>query len=370
MIRRGSGCSAARRCGCPASTTPGSAPNSCSTGSWPRRARGATAWAVSATSSGCGRTSRDPRDDPRPEPTAGLVARLGPDPVHHGRGLGQGRQDGVHPAVSGGPGVPHRGADQLVPGLPDLAQRPRGHPDAGDRARSGRSATTSSTRPGEPDPERGRSPSRRPGPRRSSATSAVAVHPDDPRYAELVGRTRPHPVRRSRGPGHRRPGGPARFGTGAVKITPAHDPDDNATGKRHDLPAITRSSTRTRGSMSAGGPYAGLDRYEARRRILADLEARGDLVEAKPHEMIIGRCQRSNDVVEPLLKTQWFIRTKPLAEPALDATRVGPDADPARAVRQGLGALADRDPRLERQPPAVVGSPDPGLVLPGRPHHA
>ena len=74
---------------------------------------------------------------------------------------------------------------------------------------------------------------------------------------------------------------------------------------------------------AVGGDYAGLDRYEARARIVADLEARGDLESAKPHEMIIGRCQRSNDVIEPRLKTQWFIRTKPLAEQALDATRSG-----------------------------------------------
>jgi valyl-tRNA synthetase len=151
---------------------------------------------------------------------------------------------------------------------------------------------------------------------------AVAVHPDDPRYADLVGRTvlipfvdRPVPIIAD-------PVVQRDFGTGAVKITPAHDPDDYATGLRHGLPAITVLDDDARVN-EAGGPYAGLERYEARRRIVADLEARGDLVEAKPHEMIIGRCQRSNDVIEPRLKTQWFIRTKPLAEPALAATRSG-----------------------------------------------
>jgi valyl-tRNA synthetase len=151
---------------------------------------------------------------------------------------------------------------------------------------------------------------------------AVAVHPEDPRYRDLVGRTvlipfvgRPVPViedavvQRD-------------FGTGAVKITPAHDADDNATGQRHGLPAINILDDDARLNVAAG-PYAGLDRYEARKRILIDLEAMGDLEATKAHEMIIGRCQRSNDAIEPRLKTQWFIRTKPLAEQALAATRSG-----------------------------------------------
>ncbi len=151
---------------------------------------------------------------------------------------------------------------------------------------------------------------------------AVAVHPDDPRYADLVGRTvvipfvdRPVPIVAD-------PIVERDFGTGAVKITPAHDADDHATGARHGLPSIDIMEDDGRLNAVAG-PYAGLDRYEARKRILADLEAAGDLEGAKPHEMLIGRCQRSNDVIEPRLKTQWFIRTKPLAEQALAATRSG-----------------------------------------------
>jgi valyl-tRNA synthetase len=151
---------------------------------------------------------------------------------------------------------------------------------------------------------------------------AVAVHPDDPRYRDVVGRTalipfvdRPVPVVAD-------PVVEREFGTGAVKITPAHDSDDYATGRRHDLPMITVLDDAAR-MNAAAGPYAGLDRYEARRRILADLETRGDLVATAPHEMIIGRCQRSDDVIEPLLKTQWFIRTAPLAARALAATRSG-----------------------------------------------
>jgi valyl-tRNA synthetase len=150
--------------------------------------------------------------------------------------------------------------------------------------------------------------------------TAVAVHPDDRRYRELVGQTVRIPFVERDVPIVADSVVDPAFGTGAVKITPAHDHDDYATGQRHDLPFV--DVMRDDGHISeAGGPYAGLDRYAARQRILADLEHAGDLVASRPHEMIIGRCQRSHDVVEPRLKTQWFIRTGPLAEAALQATR-------------------------------------------------
>jgi valyl-tRNA synthetase len=152
--------------------------------------------------------------------------------------------------------------------------------------------------------------------------TAVAVHPEDARYTTVVGRRARIPfverdvqiiadevVDRA-------------FGTGAVKITPAHDADDRETGLRHDLPAPTILADDAT-IANTGTPYDGLDRYEARRRIVADLEARGDLVDERSHEMIVGRCQRSHDVLEPRLKTQWFIRAAPLAARALDATRSG-----------------------------------------------
>jgi valyl-tRNA synthetase len=152
--------------------------------------------------------------------------------------------------------------------------------------------------------------------------TAVAVHPDDERYRQLVGRTalipfvdRPVPiiadeiVQRD-------------FGTGAVKITPAHDRDDHQTGLRHGLPVIDIMDDHAR-LNEAAGPYAGLDRFEARERIVADLDARGDLVEVRPHEMTLGRCDRSGDVVEPRIKTQWFINVKPMAERAMAAVREG-----------------------------------------------
>jgi valyl-tRNA synthetase len=150
--------------------------------------------------------------------------------------------------------------------------------------------------------------------------TAVAVHPDDPRYAALVGRRARIPFVERDVPIIADAVVDRAFGTGAVKITPAHDTDDYATGTRHGLAFIDVMDD-TGHISAAGGHYAGLERYEARQRILADLEAAGDLAASTPHEMIIGRCQRSHDVVEPRLKTQWFVRTKPLAEAALQATR-------------------------------------------------
>ena len=150
--------------------------------------------------------------------------------------------------------------------------------------------------------------------------TGVAVHPEDPRYRHLVGRRARIPFVDRLVPVIADPVVDPAFGTGAVKITPAHDHDDYATGQRHGLPFV--DVMLDDGHIAeAGAPYAGLERYAARQRILADLEAAGDLVGSAAHEMAIGRCQRSHDVVEPRLKTQWFIRTGPLAEAALHASR-------------------------------------------------
>jgi len=152
--------------------------------------------------------------------------------------------------------------------------------------------------------------------------TAVAVHPDDERYVGLVGRRVRIPFVERDVPIVADAAVDRAFGTGAVKITPAHDQNDYDLAKRHGLPMITVLDDAA-AVNEAGDGYAGFDRYEARRRIVADLETRGDLVASTPHEMLIGRCQRSNDVIEPRLKTQWFVRTKPLAEAALAATRGG-----------------------------------------------
>jgi valyl-tRNA synthetase len=152
--------------------------------------------------------------------------------------------------------------------------------------------------------------------------TAVAVHPDDPRYRAIVGRRARIPFVERDVPVIADEAVDPAFGTGAVKITPAHDQADYDTGRRHGLPMITVLDDGARVNDQGAG-YAGLDRYEARTAILRDLEAAGDLVESRPHEMLIGRCQRSNDVIEPLPRVQWFIRVGPLAEVALAATRSG-----------------------------------------------
>ena len=152
--------------------------------------------------------------------------------------------------------------------------------------------------------------------------TAVAVHPDDDRYRALVGRRvlipfvdRPVPIVAD-------PVVEPGFGTGAVKITPAHDHDDYATGRRHGLPMVTVLDDEAR--IAPGfGPFGGLTREVARRDIVAALEQHGDLAGLVAHEMVVGRCQRSDDIIEPRLKTQWFIRTAPLAAAALEATRIG-----------------------------------------------
>jgi valyl-tRNA synthetase len=152
--------------------------------------------------------------------------------------------------------------------------------------------------------------------------TAVAVHPDDPRYAAIVGRRVRIPFVERDVPVIADPVVDPAFGTGAVKITPGHDHDDHETGVRHGLamPTILDDAARV---AHTGTAYDGLDRYEARTRLLEDLDARGDLEGEKSHEMVIGRCQRSHDVVEPRLKTQWFVKTGPLAAAALEATRSG-----------------------------------------------
>ena len=141
--------------------------------------------------------------------------------------------------------------------------------------------------------------------------------------------------------------------------------------RRAPRPADDRRAGRRRPHHEPGGQYAGLDRYEARQRIVADLEAaRATSVASTPHEMLIGRCQRSDDVVEPRLKTQWFVRDGAAGRGgrsrprATGRTRILPER-----FEKVWEHWLDRDPRLEREPPALVGPPDPGLVLPGRARH-
>ncbi len=155
---------------------------------------------------------------------------------------------------------------------------------------------------------------------------AIAVHPDDRRYAHLIGRTAWLPPLLDRAiPILADDAVDPAFGTGAVKVTPAHDPIDYEIGVRHSLPmpSVIGIDARMRGDEVAVGRYAGLDRFEARARIVEDLARMGLLVAADRHRHSIARSERSGDVIEPLLSLQWFVKAAPLAARALDAYRSG-----------------------------------------------
>src|SRR6204780_4082477 len=152
--------------------------------------------------------------------------------------------------------------------------------------------------------------------------TAVAVNPDDARYFDLHGRTVELPLMDRRLPVILDELADPTFGTGAVKVPPAHDPNDFEAGKRHHLPRIKVIDENGRMTAEAG-PYAGLDRFEARRRVVADLERLGFLEKIEPYDLGVGKCDRCGTVVEPLLSTQWFVRTKPLAEKAIAVVESG-----------------------------------------------
>jgi valyl-tRNA synthetase len=151
---------------------------------------------------------------------------------------------------------------------------------------------------------------------------AVAVHPEDERYAHLHGKMLRLPLTGREIPIVTDTWVSPEFGTGAVKVTPAHDPNDFALGQRQGLPSISVMDERAH-MNAAAGTYAGLDRYPARQRILADLEMQGLLAGVREHVNSIGKCDRCKTVVEPLLSTQWFIRIQPLADPAIEAVEKG-----------------------------------------------
>ena len=153
--------------------------------------------------------------------------------------------------------------------------------------------------------------------------TAVAVHPDDARYRHLVGKTATLPLVGRELPivadGYVDPA----FGTGCVKITPAHDFNDNQVAARHDLPLVNIFTARAAVNDNAPEAYRGLDRFEARRRIVADLEELGLLDGVEPHRLTVPRGDRSEAVIEPWLTDQWFVKIAPLAEPAVAAVENG-----------------------------------------------
>jgi valyl-tRNA synthetase len=152
--------------------------------------------------------------------------------------------------------------------------------------------------------------------------TAVAIHPKDPRYRELHGRTVTLPLVGREIPIILDELADPEFGTGVVKVTPAHDPNDFEAGRRHNLPKVKVIDEN--GVMTAeAGAYSGLDRFAARKRVVEELEKLGALAKIEDYPLSLGKCDRCKTAVEPLISTQWFVQTKPLAEKAIQAVESG-----------------------------------------------
>ena len=152
--------------------------------------------------------------------------------------------------------------------------------------------------------------------------TAVAVNPEDERYKDLIGKMLKLPLTDREIPVIADEYVDKEFGTGCVKITPAHDPNDFEVGKRHNLEEINiMNDDATINSL--GGKYAGMDRYEARKAMVADLEAQGLLVKVVPHSHSVGTHDRCGTTVEPMIKPQWFVRMDKMAKAAIDALKPG-----------------------------------------------
>jgi valyl-tRNA synthetase len=152
--------------------------------------------------------------------------------------------------------------------------------------------------------------------------TAVAVNAKDERYTHLHGKKVVLPLMNREIPIILDELANPEFGTGAVKVTPAHDPNDFQAGLRHNLPQIDVMDERAHMNQNAG-PYAGLDRFEARKRVVADLEAQGFLVGIRDYTISLGKCDRSGTVVEPRLSEQWFVKVEPLAKRAIEVVEKG-----------------------------------------------
>jgi valyl-tRNA synthetase len=152
---------------------------------------------------------------------------------------------------------------------------------------------------------------------------AIAVNPKDERYQHLIGKTATLPLVGREIPIVADEYVDASFGTGMVKITPAHDPNDFWIGQRHNLPQVNIFDISARLNDQVPEKYRGMDRYEARKLVLGDLEAQGLIAKIEDHANSIGRCYRCDTVIEPYLSDQWFVKMKPLAEPALRVVEDG-----------------------------------------------
>jgi valyl-tRNA synthetase len=153
--------------------------------------------------------------------------------------------------------------------------------------------------------------------------TAVAVHPDDARYKHLIGQQLELPLCNRRIPVIGDEEVDMEFGSGCVKITPAHDFNDYEMGKRHQLPMINILTKNASINKHAPVKYQGMDRFKAREQIVKDLDELGLLEKIVPHKLFVPRGEKSNTIIEPLLTDQWYVKTEPLAKPAIDAVQNG-----------------------------------------------
>lgn len=152
--------------------------------------------------------------------------------------------------------------------------------------------------------------------------TAVAIHPEDDRYRHLIGKSCLVPILNRPIPVIEDSYVDLEFGTGALKITPGHDPNDYEIGQRHGLPIVNVLNSDATMNASAG-PYEGLDRYLCRERLWSDMQSEGLTIKTEPYTMQVPRTQRGGEIVEPMVSTQWFVRMEPLANPAIEAVRQG-----------------------------------------------
>jgi valyl-tRNA synthetase len=152
--------------------------------------------------------------------------------------------------------------------------------------------------------------------------TAVAVHPDDERYMKYVGKTVIVPILNREIPVIADEYVSIEFGTGALKITPGHDPNDYDIAQRHNLPIISILDQAAQINEN-GGPYNGQDRFDARKNMWSDMKKAGLVIKTEPYRTTIPRSQRGGEIVEPMISTQWFVKIEPLAKPALEAVRDG-----------------------------------------------
>ena len=192
--------------------------------------------------------------------------------------------------------------------------------------------------------------------------TAVAVNEKDERYKHLHGKNVLLPLMNREIPIITDELANPEFGTGAVKVTPAHDPNDFQAGLRHNLPQIDLMDEHAHMNENAG-PYAGLSRYAARERVLEDLRTQGFLVGEKDYTIAIGKCDRCGTVVEPRLSTQWFIKIKPLADTRDRGRGERRDHDCPGKLQADLSELDAQHPRLVHFAAVVVGTSHSGVAL-------